>query len=441
MDAPLTLRRVGIRRRSDEDVLALAFGGDPVAFAEVYRRYDRPLYGYCLARLMDPEAAADAVQEVFVRFLNTPREGVEKPRAWLYGVARNVTVDAIRARVRAPVTVDDESIEDAAESTIDAADEFFGREDARDVFLALRRMRPRYRTALILRDMHHESAADMADALVMTPGAVDTLVSRARDAFGRTYGEVAGLPSDCRDATAAIYKRTGTGLDAQEEQRLQSHLIICTRCRAEAKMAHRLDRLSALLPFFIPTGTSGHTIFERAGLWLRRAPDLAAQIGYALAPDRAVPAAKLVAGLLAVTIVAGAGAASVESHRRNETSGSTRVSTERSDGASSQREWLTSHNWGGGWVGDPLHSGTGWGQDAWSSDSSRVAGDGTSYGGAINPTGSRPSDMNGGGYNASGSGSTSTGSTSLTGGGWTSHTGDTWNGSRSGPSDSISRHW
>ena len=36
MDASLTLRRVGIRRRSDDDVLAHAFDGDPVAFAEVY---------------------------------------------------------------------------------------------------------------------------------------------------------------------------------------------------------------------------------------------------------------------------------------------------------------------------------------------------------------------------------------------------------------------
>ena len=79
MDASLTLRRVGIRRRSDDDVLAHAFDGDPVAFAEVYRRYHKPIYGYCLARLMDPEAAADAAQEVFVRFLkagHVPSSGV-----------------------------------------------------------------------------------------------------------------------------------------------------------------------------------------------------------------------------------------------------------------------------------------------------------------------------------------------------------------------------
>jgi len=441
MDASLTLRRVGIRRRSDDDVLALAFDGDPVAFAEVYRRYNKPIYGYCLARLMDPEAAADATQEVFVRFLNAPRDGVEKPRAWLYGVARNVTVDAIRARVRAPVTVDDEAIEDAAESATDAADEFFGGEDARDVFLALRRMRPRYRTALILRDMHHESAADMAAALDMTPGAVDTLVSRARDAFGRTYGEVAQLPSGCRDTTAAIYKRKGTGLDAEEEQRLQSHLIICDRCRAEAKMADRLDRLSGLLPFFIPMGKAGHTIFERAGLWLRRAPDLAAQLGYVLTPDRTVPAAKVVAGLLAVTIVAGAGVASVESHRHNETSGLTITSTERSDSGSSHHEWLTTDTWAGDWMHDPAHEGTGSNAGVWSSDSSHMMGYGSSHDTATSTTGSHPSGMDSTTHTTVDPPHTSTGSTSWSGDGSTSHTGDTWDGSHSEPSDSTSRDW
>ena len=441
MDASLTLRRVGIRRSSDDDVLAHAFDGDPVAFAEVYRRYHKPIYGYCLARLMDPEAAADAAQEVFVRFLKAPRDGIEKPRAWLYGVARHVTVDAIRARVRAPVTVDDEAIEDAAGSATDAADEFFGREDARDVFLALRRMRPRYRTALILREMHHESAADMADALDITPGAVDTLVSRARDAFGRTYGEVAKLPSGCRDTTAAIYKRKGTGLDAEEEQRLQSHLIICDRCRAEAKMADRLDRLSALLPFLIPTDKMGQTIFERAGLWLGRVPDLAVQLGYALSPDRTVPAAKVVAGLLAVTIVAGAGAASVESHRDNETSGTPIESTERSDDGASHGESLTTSTWADTWMHDQSHSGTESGANIWSSDSSHMTGEGSTRDTATSTMGSYPSGMDSSSQNTMDPVHTPTGSTSWSGDSSTSHTGDTWDGSYSAPSDSTSRDW
>lgn len=305
MAASLTLTRWGMRRHSDGDVFALALGGNPVAFSEVYRRYQKPIYGYCLARLMEPGAAADATQEVFMRFLESSREGIENPRAWLYTVARNVTIDAIRKRARTPLPADGEVIEAAVgTSDNDAADEFMGQEDARNVFVALRRLRPRYRTALILRELHHQSSADMADALETTPGAVDTLVSRARDAFGRMYGEVAELPTECRDAVAAIYKRTGTGLDDAEESRLSFHLATCQSCNAEMKRAERLDRLSALLPFLVPARKAGRNLIERATMTLQSSPELAARLGYTLPPERVAPAVKIAAGLLAATLVA-----------------------------------------------------------------------------------------------------------------------------------------
>jgi RNA polymerase sigma-70 factor (ECF subfamily) len=305
MSTTLTLRRVGIRRRTDDDVFSLALDGDPVAFSEVYRRYHRRVYGYCLARLMEPEAAADAAQEVFVRFLDTPRQGINDPRAWTFAIARNVTIDAIRKRARSPELGDGAAADHSAGvSTATAADEYLGREDTRNVFVALRRLRPRYRTALILREMHHESSADMAAALGMTPGAVDTLVCRARDAFGRTYAEVAELPTACSAAVTAIYKRKGSGLDAVEEARLESHLVACLGCQAEAKRAARLDGLSSLIPFLVPATKLGLNPFEKAALSLRDFPDVAARLGYVLTPDHVTPAMKVATGLLAITLVA-----------------------------------------------------------------------------------------------------------------------------------------
>lgn len=304
MTASLTLGRIGLLRRSDEDVFSRALGGDPVAFSEVYRRYSKRIYGYCLARLMEPEAAADAAQEVFLRFLDADRQGIEQPRAWLFGVARHVTIDAIRKRSRTPEPTDGEVIERAVgASGADTADEALSRDDARNVFVALRRLRPRYREALILRELHHETSADMADALDTTPGAVDTLVSRARDAFGRAYGEVLGLPTDCADAVAAIYKRKGSGLDAAEEGHLQAHLVACPHCHKESVRASRADGLSALLPFLVPGKRIGLNLIERATLALRSSADLVPQLGTALPPDRLAPALKVAAAVLTLSLV------------------------------------------------------------------------------------------------------------------------------------------
>jgi RNA polymerase sigma-70 factor, ECF subfamily len=305
MATSLTLGRIGLLRRSDEDVFGLALGGDPVAFSEVYRRYSKRIYGYCLARMMDREAAADAAQEVFVRFLSAPRDGIEHPRAWLFTVARNVTIDAIRKRARSPQVSDGHETDAREIGPVvgDTLDKVLGREDAHNVFLALRRLRPRYRTALILRELHHETSADMADALDTTPGAVDTLVSRARDAFGRAYGEVTGLPADCRVAVAAIYKRKGSGIDAVEELGLQAHLTVCPHCHKESVRALRVDGLSALLPFLVPSRKIGLDLIERATLALRTSPDLAAQLGYVVPADRLAPALKVAAGLLTLSLV------------------------------------------------------------------------------------------------------------------------------------------
>ena len=304
MTASLTLGRIGLLRRSDEDVFSRALGGDPVAFSEVYRRYSKRIYGYCLARLMEPEAAADAAQEVFLRFLDADRQGIEQPRAWLFGVARHVTVDAIRKRARTPEPTDGEVLERAVgASGADTADEALSQDDARNVFVALRRLRPRYREVLILRELHHETSADMADALGTTPGAVDTLVSRARDAFGRAYGEVLGLPTDCADAVAAIYKRKGSGLDAAEEVHLQAHLVACQHCHKESVRASRIDGLSALLPFLVPVKKIGLNLFERATLALRSSADLAPQLGSALPTDRLAPALKVAAAVLTLSLV------------------------------------------------------------------------------------------------------------------------------------------
>ena len=369
----LALKRVGVRRHSDDEIFSVALGGDQVAFSEVYRRYNRAVYGYCLARLMEPEAAADAAQEVFIRLLESPREGIEHPRAWLFTIARNVTIDAIRKRARTPELADGEATERAIEnvSTPGAADEFLGREDARNVFLAMRRMRPRYRTALILRELHHESSADMADALETTPGAVDTLVSRARDAFARAYGEVAGLPAGCRDAVMALYTRKGSGLDAAEEMRLESHLQVCTHCQKEAARAARPNGLAALLPFLLPVRKTGFNLIERAAHSLNNYPDLAAKLGYALPPERLTPAVKIATGLLVVSLIAVPVVGTVASRRSTGAPSHPAVATAAggSTGAVAGASWYGMRS-SSAWNGQQMRSG--WSQyDSWQRSGSR----------------------------------------------------------------------
>ena len=303
----LTLSAWAARRLPDENVFDRTLRGDPVAFSEVYRRYQKRIHGYCLARSLDPDMAADATQEVFMKLLRAEPGSIDSPQAWLFTVARNVVIDAVRKRARTPEDsgIDEESQAWDRLKSADTADEVMARSDARNVFLALRTVRPRYRTALVMRDIHGQTAKDMAEALETTPGAVDTLVSRARDAFGVAYAAVSDLPSTCRANVELIYRNLGTGITDVEKAALQGHLSECPRCRAESKRANNPHHLPALLPFLVPARRFAHGVLDQAALSTRVFPEaFIQQTGMVLSqPHTWNLATKIAAGLAAVAIV------------------------------------------------------------------------------------------------------------------------------------------
>jgi RNA polymerase sigma-70 factor (ECF subfamily) len=80
---------------SDGRLVALA-RQDPSAFALLYDRYFPAVYGYCLAELRDPEVAADAAGQTFLKAmaaLPVYHEG-GRFRSWLFAIAHNVIADA-----------------------------------------------------------------------------------------------------------------------------------------------------------------------------------------------------------------------------------------------------------------------------------------------------------------------------------------------------------
>ena len=95
---------VAVLRRTDPDgeLVVRVARGDRAAFESLYRRYVRSVYGLALRRLRDPQAAEDAVQEVFASVWRSagtyrPERGPAAP--WLFSIARNATVDRFRSRI------------------------------------------------------------------------------------------------------------------------------------------------------------------------------------------------------------------------------------------------------------------------------------------------------------------------------------------------------
>jgi RNA polymerase sigma-70 factor (ECF subfamily) len=87
-------------RRTDEALMAAYKEGEVGAFQELVKRHERPVFRFCLRSLGNPDAAADATQEVFLRVVkNAPRwEQRAKFTTWMYTIARNFCIDEARKR-------------------------------------------------------------------------------------------------------------------------------------------------------------------------------------------------------------------------------------------------------------------------------------------------------------------------------------------------------
>ena len=168
--------------------------GSTDAFERLYAEYHAAIYNLCARILCDREEAQDVTQDVFIKAFSRPPAADERLnlRAWLYRVATNACYNALRARTRHG---------GRGGETLDAVpagvDEYERAQTAALVGQSLEQLNERYRTALVLKDLHGLPPAEIAAVLQVSRPAADVLVHRARASFRSVFRRLAG-----RDATA-----------------------------------------------------------------------------------------------------------------------------------------------------------------------------------------------------------------------------------------------
>ncbi len=201
----------------DDPTLARARAGDDEAFRELTDPYRRELQVHCYRILGSVQDAEDLVQETLLaawRSLET-FEGRASVRSWLYRIATNRCLNALRARSRRPREVQamgdmpeptrrsepvwlepypDVLLEDIADRAAGPAARYEARESIELAFIvALQHLPPRQRAALVLRDVLGFSTAEVAEMLDSGEGSVKGALQRARATLR------ARLPSADRD--------------------------------------------------------------------------------------------------------------------------------------------------------------------------------------------------------------------------------------------------
>ncbi|MCX7700503.1 MAG: sigma-70 family RNA polymerase sigma factor [Gemmataceae bacterium] len=91
-----------LSRWSDEDLLTAFCRGQREAFGVLVRRYERELYGYLRRYLGDDYLADDVFQNTFLQVYQKAEQydASRRVRPWLYTIATNQAVDALRRQNR-----------------------------------------------------------------------------------------------------------------------------------------------------------------------------------------------------------------------------------------------------------------------------------------------------------------------------------------------------
>lgn len=170
-------------------LIARCRAGDVAAFDEIVKQQQNRIYNLCYWMLNDPEEAADAAQDAFVRAFRSLDHfrGDAAFGTWLHRIAVNVCLDAARRRKRAAVPFstldsDAESVReqepaDAGHSPAEIADR---QERRRAINEALATLSENHRTVLILLDIQGHAYEEVATMLDLPLGTVKSRLNRAR---------------------------------------------------------------------------------------------------------------------------------------------------------------------------------------------------------------------------------------------------------------------
>lgn len=73
--------------------------GDKEAFAHIYNELKQPVFTIACRIVQSREVAEDITHDVFVKlFVSPPDSSVKNPRAWVFQMARNLSIDALRKK-------------------------------------------------------------------------------------------------------------------------------------------------------------------------------------------------------------------------------------------------------------------------------------------------------------------------------------------------------
>ncbi len=187
----------GTLMNSSADLVTRVCQGDSDAFRLIFERYSRPVISFIFDMVNDRGLAEELTQETFVRAyraIRTMRKDT-KLSTWLFGIARNVARESIRARIRANSHVDlaDKSVVDLSDNKPVPVDGLLSKELNDLIRRSLAALDEDKRLVFTLKVLHQCSYEEIAEITGFSIAKLKTDLHRARAEMRRRISPYAGV--------------------------------------------------------------------------------------------------------------------------------------------------------------------------------------------------------------------------------------------------------
>ena len=174
--------------RSDAEIVQAVLDGDANAFEALVLRYQKKVYNTVLRLAGDCAEAEDLSQEVFLKIFKglSSFRGESSFSTYIYRVAANTAIDALRRREAPTVSLSTENEEgeefelalpDAGPLPVEILE---SRERRQAIRAAIDALPEHHRAGDCAREMDGMSYQDIAQAMGLTEGTVKSRINRAR---------------------------------------------------------------------------------------------------------------------------------------------------------------------------------------------------------------------------------------------------------------------
>jgi RNA polymerase sigma factor (sigma-70 family) len=172
---------------TDAELVQQALAGSQAAYRDLVSRYATPAVNLATRMVRDRALAEDLAQEAFARAFERLATYDQQRRfvSWFFQILHNVTIDYLRRKHLPTVSLDDlqeaGALLPAAVSTADSPEAQAEQAAlARALDVALARIRPEYREAVVLCYREELSIEEVAEIMSLPSGTVKTYLFRAR---------------------------------------------------------------------------------------------------------------------------------------------------------------------------------------------------------------------------------------------------------------------